>query len=87
MKSIKFQLILLVTFPKTTENVETKYVTIYFNSKTKIIHNGPNVDDSLQTYHQNILPSFQKWLGEGSGWIIKPVHGDYISISNVLGET
>lgn len=87
MKSIKFQLILLVTCPKTIGNVETTYVTIYFNSKTKIIHNGPNIDDSLQTYHQNILPSVQKWLGEGSGWIIKPVHGDYINISNVLEGT
>ena len=47
------------------------YITICFNSKTRIVINDLDIDSILETYHQAILSRVGKWLGESSIWIIE----------------
>ena len=46
----------------------------------QIVINDLDIDNSLETSQQTILLRTQRWLGEGFGWIIESIDGDYIKI-------
>ena len=43
--------------------------------------NDVDINGSLETSYQIIFSRIQKWLGEGSGWLIELSDSNYINIS------
>ena len=75
MKGFKFIETLEVTFEKDTIDSKTgKRVSIYkaafFNGKAKIITKVNDIEPKLSMSRQEILNVIDKWVSEGSGWVI-----------------
>ena len=75
MKGFKFIETLEVTFEKDTIDSKTgKHVNIYktafFNGKAKTITKANNIEPELSMSRQEILNAIDKWVSEGSGWVI-----------------
>ena len=75
MKGFKFIETLEVTFEKDTIDSKTgKHVSIYkmafFNGKAKIITKVNDIEPELSMSRQEILNVIDKWVSEGSGWVI-----------------
>ena len=75
MKGFKFIETLEVTFEKDTINSKTgKHVSIYktafFNGKAKTITKVDDIEPELNVSRQEILNVIDKWVSEGSGWVI-----------------
>ena len=75
MKGFKFIETLEVTFEKDTINSKTgKHVSIYktafFNGKAKIVTKVDNLEPELNMSRQEILNTIDKWVSEGTGWVI-----------------
>ena len=56
------------------------FKTAYFNSKTKTVIYGNDINKSIQTSNQEILNGISVWLSEGSGWTVESVDDQYINI-------
>ena len=83
MKGFKFIETLEVTFEKDTIDSKTgKHVSIYktafFNGKAKTITKPDNVGPELNVSKQKILNKIDKWVSEGSGWVIDRIASHYI---------
>ena len=75
MKGFKFIETLEVTFEKDTIDSKTgKLVSIYkmvfFNDKAKAITKVNDIEHELSMSRQEILNVIDKWISEGSGWVI-----------------
>ena len=75
MKGFKFIETLEVTFEKDTIDSKTgKRVSIYksafFNGKAKTITKPNDIEPELNMSRQEILNAIDKWVSEGSGWVI-----------------
>ena len=75
MKGFKFIETLEVTFEKDTIDSKTgKHVSIYktafFNGKAKTITKVDDIEPELNMSRQEILNTIDKWVSEGSGWVI-----------------
>ena len=76
MKGFKFIETLEVTFVKmiTTDSINktTKriYKTAFSNSKAKTITKPNDIEPELSMSRQEILNTIDKWVSEGSGWVI-----------------
>ena len=75
MKGFKFIETLEVTFEKDTIDSRTgKHVSIYktafFNGKAKTITKVDDIEPELNMSRQEILNVIDKWVSEGSGWVI-----------------
>ena len=75
MKGFKFIEMLEVTFEKDTIDSKTgKCVSIYkmafFNGKPKTITKPNDIEPELSMSRQEILNVIDKWVSEGSGWVI-----------------
>ena len=75
MKGFKFIETLEVTFEKDTIDSKTgKRVSIYkkafFNGKAKTITKTNDIEHELNMSRQEILNTIDKWVSEGSGWVI-----------------
>ena len=75
MKGFKFIEMLEVTFEKDTINSKTgKHVSIYktafYNGKAKTITKPNDIEPELSMSRQEILNVIDKWVSEGSGWVI-----------------
>ena len=75
MKGFKFIEMLEVTFEKETINSKTgKRVSIYkmefFNGKAKTITKANDIEHELSMSRQEIFNVINKWVSEGSGWVI-----------------
>ena len=75
MKGFKFIETLEVTFEK--NNIDSKtgkrvsiYKTAFFNSKAKTITKTNGIEPELNMSRQEILNVIDKWVSEGSGWVI-----------------
>ena len=78
-RGFKYILTTQITLKKRINNNETRYETVYFNSKVKTITN--------QRYHLNdsfeeILNLLDIWINESSAWTIDQIDGLYINTSN-----
>ena len=83
MKGFKFIETLEVTFKKDTINSKTGkrvsiYKTAFFNGKAKII---TKVEPELNMSRQEIMNAIDKWVSEGSRWVINKVDSHYINIT------
>ena len=86
MKGFKFIETLEVTFEKDTIDSKTgKHVSIYktafFNGKAKTITKANNIEHELSMSRQEILNVIDKWVSEGSGWVIDRIDSHYINVT------
>ena len=75
MKGFKFIETLEVTFKKETIDSKTGkrvsiYKTAFFNGKAKTITKANDIEHELSMSRQEILKVIDKWVSEGSGWVI-----------------
>ena len=80
MKGLKFIVTLKITFEAYNEQQEIIRKTAYFNSKAKTITNDDEIEHELSMSHQEIIKSIEKWISNGSGWIIRSTDGHYINV-------
>ena len=66
------------TLLKKYKGTEIELSPVYFNSTTKTVI---NYKLDLEKAFQEILYSIERWVNEGSGWIIESIDSLYIIIS------
>ena len=86
MKGFKFIETLEVTFEKDTIDSKTgKHVSIYktafFNGKAKIVTKVDDLEPELNMSRQEIINTIDKWVSEGSGWVIDRIDNHYINVT------
>ena len=86
MRRFKFIEMLEVTFEKDTIDSKTgKHVSIYkmafFNGKAKTITKVNDIEPELSKSRQEILNVIDKWVSEGSGWVIDRIDSHYINVT------
>ena len=86
MKGFKFIETLEVTFEKETIDSKTGkrvsiYKTVFFNGKAKTITKANDIESELSMSRQEILNTIDKWVSEGSGWVIDRIDSHYINIT------
>ena len=86
MKGFKFIETLEVTFEEDTIDSKTgKHVSIYktafFNGKAKIITMVNDIEPELNMSRQEILSVIDKWVSEGSRWVIDQIDSHYINVT------
>ena len=86
MKRFKFIETLEVTFEKDTIDSKTGkrvsiYKTAFFNGKAKTITRVDDIEPKLNMSRQEILNLIDKWVSEGSGWIIDRIDSHYINVT------
>ena len=86
MKGFKFIETLEVKFEKDTIDSKTgKRVSIYktalFNGKAKTITKPNDIEPDLNMSRQEILNTIDKWVSEGSGWVIDRIDSHYINVT------
>ena len=86
MKGFKFIETLEVTFEKETIDSKTgKHVSIYktafFNSRAKTITKPNDIEPKLSMSRQEILNATDKWVSEGSGWVINSINNHNINVT------
>ena len=86
MKGFKFIETLEVTFEK--DNIDSKtgkhvsiYKTAFFNGKAKTISKPNDIEPELSMSRQEILNVIDKWVSEGSGWVIDQIDSHYINVT------
>ena len=85
-KGFKFIETLEVTFEKDTIDSKTGkrvsiYKTAFFNGKAKIITKANDIEHELSMSRQEILNVIDKWVSEGSGWVIDRIDSHYINVT------
>ena len=63
---------------KKCKDTEIVFSSVFFSSTTKT---AINHKFGLEKAFQEILHSIERWINEGSGWIIESVDSQYINIS------
>ena len=86
MKGFKLIETLEVTFEKQTIKSKTGerlsiYKTAFFNVKAKTITKANDIEPELSMSRQEILNTIDKWVSEGSGWVINRIDGHYINVT------
>ena len=86
MKGFKFIETLEVTLEKDTMDSKTgKHVNIYktafFNGKAKTITKVDDIEPKLNMPRQEILNVIDKWVSEGSGWVIDRIDSHYLNVT------
>ena len=86
MKGFKFIETLEVTFEKDTIDSKTGkrisiYKTAFFNGKAKTITKVDDIEPELNMSRQEILNVIDKWVSEGSGWVIDRIDSLYINVT------
>ena len=86
MKGFKFIETLEVTFEKDTIDSETGkrvsiYKTAFFNGKAKTITKVDDLEPELNMSRQEILNTIDKWVSEGSAWVIDRIDSHYLNVT------
>ena len=86
MKGFKFIETLEVTFVKDTIDSKTGkrvsiYKTAFFNGKAKIVTKVDDLEPELNMSRQEILNTIDKWVSEGSGWVIDRIDSHYLNVT------
>ena len=86
MKGFKFIETLEVTFEKDTVDLKTGkrvsiYKTAFFNGKAKTIIKANDIEHELSMSREEILNVIDKWVSEGSGWVIDRIDSHYINVT------
>ena len=86
MKGFKFIETLEVTFEKDTIDSKTGkrvsiYKTAFFDDKAKTITKVDDIEPELNMSRQEILNTIDKWVSEGSGWVIDRIDSHYLNVT------
>ena len=86
MKGFKFIETLKVMFVKDTIYSKTGkrvsiYKTAFFNGKAKTITKVDDIEPELNMSRQEILNVIDKWVSEGSGWVIDRIDSRYLNVT------
>ena len=86
MKGFKFIETLEVMFEKDTIDSKTGkrvsiYKTAFFNGKAKTITKANDMENELSMSRQEILNVIDKWVSEGSGWVIDSINNHCINVT------
>ena len=86
MKGFKFIETLEITFKKETIDSNTgkcvsTYNMAFLNGKAKAITKAIDIEHELSMYRQEILNTIDKWVSEGSAWIIDRIDSHYINVT------
>ena len=86
MKGFKFIETLEVTFEKDTKDSKTGervsiYKTAFFNGKAKTITKIDDIEPELNMSRQEILNVIDKWVSEGSGFVIDRIDSHYLNVT------
>ena len=86
MKGFKFIETLEVMFEKDTIDSKTGkrvsiYKTAFFNGKAKTITKPNDTEPELNMSRQEILNVIDKWVLEGSGWVVDRIDSHYINVT------
>ena len=86
MKGFKFIETLEVTFEKDTIDSKTGkrvsiYKTAFFNGKAETITKVNDIELELNMSRLEILNTIDKWVSEGSGWVIDRIDSHYINVT------
>ena len=86
MKGFKFIGMLEVTFEKDTIDSKTGkrvsiYKTAFFSGKAKTITKPNEIEHELNMSRQEILNVIDKWVSEGSGWVIDRIDSHCINVT------
>ena len=86
MKGFKFIETLEITFEKDSIDSKTGkrvsiYKTSFFNGKAKTIIKVSDIEHELNMSRQDILNLIDKWVSEGSGWVIDRIDSHYINVT------
>ena len=57
------------------------YKTAFFNGKAKPITKVDDIEPKLNMSRQEILNVIDKWVSEGSGWVIDRIDSHYINVT------
>ena len=85
-KGFKFIETLEVTFEKETIDSKTGkrvsiYKTAFFNGKAKTITKANDIEPAVSMSRLEILNVIDKWVSEGSGWVIDRIDSHYINVT------
>ena len=85
-KGFKFIETLEITFEKDSIDSKTGkrvsiYKTAFFNGKAKTITKANDIEHELSISRQEILNLIDKWVSEGSGWVIDRIDSHYINVT------
>ena len=85
-KGFKFIETLEVMFEKDTIDSKTGkrvsiYKTAFFYGKAKTITKPDDIEPELNMSRQEILNVIDKWVSEGSGWVIDRIDSHYINVT------
>ena len=86
MKGFKFIETLGVMFVKDTIDSKTGkrvsiYKTAFFNGKDKTITKVDDIEPELNISRLEILNTIDKWVSEGSGWVIDLIDSHYLNVT------
>ena len=86
MQGFKFIEMLEVTFEKVTIDSKTGkrvsiFKTAFFNGKAKTITKSNDMEPELSMSREEILNVIDKWVSEGSGWVIDRIDSHYINVT------
>ena len=88
MKGFKFIATLEVTFMFEKDTIDSKtgkrvsiYKTAFFNGKAKTITEANDIEHELNMSRHEILNVIDKWVSEGSGWVIDRINSHYINVT------
>ena len=86
MKGFKFIETMEVTFEKDIIDSKTGkrvsiYKTAFFNGKAKTITKANDIEHELSMSRQEIPNVIDKWVSEGSGWVIDRIDSHYINVT------
>ena len=76
-KYVKYQ-IKIKTEPKKCKQNKIGFSSVYLHSTTKTV-----INFSLDKFFKEILFRIEKWINEGSGWIIELINSQYINVSTL----
>ena len=86
VKGFKFIETLEVTFEKDAIDSKTGkrasiYKTAFFNGKAKIVTEVDDIEPELNMSRQEIMNAIDKWVSEGSGWVIDRIDSHHINVT------
>ena len=86
MKGFEFIETLEVTFEKDTIDLKTGnrvsiYKTAFFNGEAKIVTTVDDIEPELNMSRKEILNVIDKWVSEGSGWVIDRIDSHYLNVT------
>ena len=88
MKGFKFIERLEIMFMKnkvekldSINKIKIFYKTAFFNGKAKAIFKANDIEHELTMSRKEILNTIDKWVSEGSGWVIDRIDSHYINVT------